>query len=371
MIKKILLVDDDKSLQSTFKKGLETYSENLQVVLAGDGQEAKDKLKSQDIFLVITDLKMPRVDGFSLLTHVMEHYPEIPVIVITGYGTPQMKKLARKGGAVGYIEKPFMIEDLAHAALSQLRKISEGGTLHHVSSGMFLQLIEMEEKTCTIRVEDKEGGLFGVLYFRDGRLLDAKVGEVRAEEAAYAIFSWDDVSISIQNSCSLTDGPVHQDVQSILMEAMRRKDEADSGPAPGQSAEEDFAPAEEIEVEPVEDDPFPAPEEGIVQEEDSELAIEDVSEEEDIPTVDYIRIKLSADLGNKSGIKDVYVDTQWNDLIKRFKGLGNLFQAGDLKLCYLDRGVEDDLVLLPGDENITISFKSKFPRDKIIQVLSK
>ena len=347
MIKKILLVDDDKALRETFRKGLETYSESLHVVTADDGENAMEKLKSQDIFLVITDLKMPKVDGFALLSHVMEHYPEIPVIVITGYGTPQMKQMAQRGGAVGYIEKPFMIQDLAQAALGQLRKISEGGTLHHVSSGMFLQLIEMEEKTCTIRVEDKQSGRFGVLYFRDGRLLDAKVEEKRAEQAAYEIFAWDDVSISIQNSCSLTDGPIHGDIQSILLEAMRLKDE--------KSKDEDTGDQEEAVEEVQELEPDDAGGVG----------------DDDISTVDYIRIKLRAELGDKSGLNDVYLDNSWDSLLRRFQALGSLFGSGTMRLCYLDRGNQGDLVLLPGPENITISLRSKFPRDKIINLLGR
>jgi CheY-like chemotaxis protein len=346
MIKKILLVDDDKALRETFKKGLETYSDSLHVITADDGENAMEKLKSQDIFLVITDLKMPKVDGFALLSHVMEHYPEIPVIVITGYGTPQMKQMAQRGGAVGYIEKPFMIQDLAQAALTQLRKISEGGTLHHVSSGMFLQLIEMEEKTCTIRVEDKQSGRFGVLYFLDGRLLEAKVEEKRAEEAAYEVFAWDDVSISIQNSCSLTDGPIQGDIQSILLEAMRIKDE--NSKQEGDIEDEKNEAVEEIEPESM-----------------------GGASEDDISTVDYIRIKLRTELGDKSGLNDVYVDTSWDILLKRFQALGVLFGSGPMKLCYLDRGGQGDMVLLPGAENITVSLRSKFPRDKIINLLGR
>jgi CheY-like chemotaxis protein len=343
MIRKILLVDDDKSLRETFKKGLETYSDSLHVVTADDGESAMLKLKSQDIFLVITDLKMPKVDGFALLSHVMEHYPEIPVIVITGYGTPQMRQMAQRGGAVSYIEKPFMIQDLAQAALSQLRKISEGGTLHHVSSGMFLQLIEMEEKTCTIRVEDKLSGRFGVLYFLDGRLLDAKVEDRRAEKAAYEIFAWDDVSISIQNSCFITEGPIQGDIQSILLEAMRLKDENLKTGMDEGDEELDTIDPEELEGEV----------------------------EDDISTVDYIRIKLRAELGDKSGLNDVYLDDSWDSLLRRFQALGTLFGCGNVKLCYLDRGNLGDLVLLPGPENITISLRSRFPKDKIINLLGR
>ena len=198
MIKKVLIVDDDQEMLLSLKEGLEKYDETFSVLMAGDGLIAVEKLKRHPISLVVTDLKMPRMDGFGLLSHIMEEYPDIPVIMITGYSTPDMEKLARDGGAVGYIEKPFMLENLARKVLTALRKESEGGTLHSVSSGMFLQLIEMEQKTCTIRLVDKSSGRQGVLFFHEGDLLDARVNGSQGETAAYEIFSWEEVNLSIQ-----------------------------------------------------------------------------------------------------------------------------------------------------------------------------
>ena len=162
MIKKVLIVDDDMEMLLSLKEGLKRYNDTFSVYIAGDGIAAIEKLEKYSVSLVVTDLKMPRKDGLSLLGHIMEHYPGIPVIIITGYSTNEMERLALEGGAVGYIAKPFMIEDLAKKILSTLRKESEGGTLHSVSSGMFLQLIEMEEKTCTIRIVDQTSKMRGI-----------------------------------------------------------------------------------------------------------------------------------------------------------------------------------------------------------------
>jgi len=202
MIKNVLLVDDDTEMLHALKEGFKKYQESFAVLLAEDGLQALKGLKQNIISLVVTDLKMPNMDGFELLAHIMEHYPDIPVIIITGYSTPEMEQLARKGGAVGYIAKPFLIENLARQILTTLRKESEGGTLHNVSSGMFLQLIEMEQKTCTIRLEEKSGGEKGILFFSDGELLDARVNNMQGESAAHEIFSWDAVNLSIQNGCA-------------------------------------------------------------------------------------------------------------------------------------------------------------------------
>jgi CheY-like chemotaxis protein len=225
MIKNVLLVDDDTEMLHALKEGFKKYQESFALVLAEDGLQALERLKRNLVSLVVTDLKMPHMDGFELLAHIMVHYPDIPVIIITGYSTPEMEQLAREGGAVGYIAKPFLIENLARQILTTLRKESEGGTLHNVSSGMFLQLIEMEQKTCTIRLEDKSSRKKGILFFHEGELFDARVNNMQGQTAAHEIFSWDAVNLSIQNGCALKENKIQSDLQPLILESMRRKDE--------------------------------------------------------------------------------------------------------------------------------------------------
>ena len=96
MIKNVLLVDDDTEMLHALKEGFKKYQESFAVLLAEDGLEALTRLKQNIVSLVVTDLKMPNMDGFELLAHIMEHYPDIPVIIITGYSTPEIEQLARK-----------------------------------------------------------------------------------------------------------------------------------------------------------------------------------------------------------------------------------------------------------------------------------
>ncbi|MBW1785315.1 MAG: response regulator, partial [Deltaproteobacteria bacterium] len=185
MPKYVLIVDDDKEIQHLIREGLARYRDVFEVVTADDGQAALETLQKIPIALVATDLKMPRMDGLTLLVNIVDHYPEIPVIIITGYGTPQMERVALDGGAVGYLEKPFLIEDLGRRIIGAIGKSSEGGTLHGISSGMFLQLIQMEQKTCTIRMLNKASGREGVLFFLEGELIDARVEHLQGEAAAH------------------------------------------------------------------------------------------------------------------------------------------------------------------------------------------
>jgi CheY-like chemotaxis protein len=340
MIRNVLFVDDDQEMLQALKEGLEKYRDTFQARLASDGTEAVSHLKQHAISLVVTDLKMPGMDGFSLLAHIMENYPDIPVIIITGYSTSEMKRLAQEGGAVGYISKPFLIEDLAKHIMKTLRKESDGGTLHGVSSGMFLQLMEMEERTCTIRLTDRASAKSGVLFFRDGELLNARVDEQQGLEAAYVIFSWEEVTLSIQNECPQKDNKINSDLQPIILEAMRIKDEAEDS-----SDDDDADEAETIDT----------------------LEVEETI---DSP-LETIKNLLKEQVGERCGLEDIYQDNSMAEVLRTVSDLGAVLQMGRLKVGYLDRDEDNDMVLLPGEPATIILVNPKCPRDKIIQVLNE
>ena len=339
MVKNVLIVDDDQEMLLALKSGFSKYQDTFSVITAEDGIAAVEKLKTNLISLVVTDLKMPRMDGFELLEHIMEHYPDIPVIVITGYSTPEMEKMAREGGAVGYIAKPFMLENLAKRVMETLRKESEGGTLHSVSSGIFLQLMEMEQKTCTIRLEDKTTGKKGVLFFKDGELLDARVHNLTGKPAAYQIFAWDKVTITIQNICPEMENKIQSDLQPLILEATRLKDEAT-----------------EVTHEP---------------EEESQKFTE--INEQAIPEnhLNTVSSVLEAEIGKRCGVEDIYHDDSWNGFISQMNAIGAVFHSGALKVGYIDRGDKNDFVILADKKPIIVAVSPRCPRDKIIQVLSK
>ena len=339
MVKKVLIVDDDRDMLLSLEEGLLKYDETFSVVTAKDGLAAVDQLRDSSISLVVTDLKMPRMDGFSLLSHIMEYYPEIPVIIITGYSTLEMERLARDGGAIGYIAKPFMIDDLAKRILTYLRKEADGGTLHSVSSGIFLQLMEMEEKTCTVRLVEKTSGKHGILFFLDGQLLDARCNGLRGEAAAYDIFSWDDVSLSIQNSCAQKERRIHRDLQAILLDAMRLKDELKRMGK---------------RMTPSKIPPTPAKEK-----------IEGAS------PVERVKQVLKREAGEGYGIEDVYEDNSWESFVKGVRRLGAAFKAGEFKVGYVDRGESSDFILIPGQNVTVVAVNPRCARDRVMEALSE
>jgi DNA-binding NtrC family response regulator len=106
--RKILVVDDEQNMRIALYEALSRNGH--QVVLAEDGQKALELVEKEAPALVITDIKMPRLDGLELLRRLKEKHPELPVIIMTGYATINSAVEALKHGASDYILKPFPVE---------------------------------------------------------------------------------------------------------------------------------------------------------------------------------------------------------------------------------------------------------------------
>lgn len=110
MQRSIMIVDDEKNTREGLKWALEATG--AEIHLASDGEEALVRLGSQPVDLVLSDLKMPRLDGMELLTHVREESPETDFVILTGHGTVETAVEAMKKGAFDYVIKPVNIDEL-------------------------------------------------------------------------------------------------------------------------------------------------------------------------------------------------------------------------------------------------------------------
>ena len=114
----ILIVDDDINILELLQRHLHSLS--YHTYKAVSVKEAVAILRDTEIDLLITDLKMPEVDGFQLIQFASEHYPNMPKLVVTGYPSVQDALSAIKSGAVDYLVKPFTKEELKQGVLKSL-----------------------------------------------------------------------------------------------------------------------------------------------------------------------------------------------------------------------------------------------------------
>lgn len=239
--KTVLIVDDERTLLLTFENSLTSYAPDLEILTAENGLQAVDLLGTGHVDLVVTDLKMPEMDGFQLLIHMKKNYPDTPVIVMTAIGFPEVADRLRSLGTVSYLEKPVNLKDLALKIFQGIAVASEG-RISGVTLAGFLELVVLERKTCALKVIS--GDRSGILLIKDGDLVDARTDDLIGEAAARDIVTWDDAEIKMGNYTGDRRKNVDATLGDILLDAFRSRDErkqaarAPGGPAaPGDAVD--------------------------------------------------------------------------------------------------------------------------------------
>jgi DNA-binding NtrC family response regulator len=107
---RLLVVDDEPSIRKVLAAQLGRHG--YHVTALDDGAAAVAHLEQHDVDCIVTDLKMPKLDGMSLLAWIRTHRPGTPVVVITAFGTVETAVDALKMGAFDYVAKPFDQDEL-------------------------------------------------------------------------------------------------------------------------------------------------------------------------------------------------------------------------------------------------------------------
>ena len=134
----ILIVDDEKNYPRILGAVLE--EEGYEIFTANSGPEALETLDGTDVDLVLTDMKMPIMDGIQLLENIKAKDPELPVIMMTAHGTVDKAVEAMQKGAYSYILKPFDNERLiiyVSKAISMFRVIKENRDLRNAVTSQY------------------------------------------------------------------------------------------------------------------------------------------------------------------------------------------------------------------------------------------
>ena len=120
--KRVLIVDDESTLVFFLKQGLKESGVANIVDGAASGEEALTKLTYNSYDLLITDLKMPGISGFTLVEVARSLHPYIRIILMTAFGSPEVQDEVQQLAVDGYLTKPFPIADLQELIRSILVK---------------------------------------------------------------------------------------------------------------------------------------------------------------------------------------------------------------------------------------------------------
>ncbi len=135
---KLLIIDDERSIRNTMKDILEF--EKYKVVLAENGREGLDLALSQSFDLILSDIKMPEMDGMELLTQLKKNEIDAPVVMISGHGTIDLAVECIKKGAFDFVQKPVDLQRLLISVRNALDKsvlVNETKVLRKKISGQY------------------------------------------------------------------------------------------------------------------------------------------------------------------------------------------------------------------------------------------
>lgn len=222
-MKKVLIVDDETSFLLSLKDLLKVHRGKFEILTAENGSVAVDLLRDTSVDLLVTDLRMPEMNGFELLAWVSRHQPQLPVIAMSAFGTPEIEARLRKLDTLQFIEKPVDLPVLEKAIFNGL---NAGGKsfIRGITLATFLQLMNVEKKDCTLRIAAPQGAAY--LFVANGELIDAEFAKLKGLDAALEIVSWGDAEIEMDGICRRQDDVIKMSLSHLLIEAFRIKDEA-------------------------------------------------------------------------------------------------------------------------------------------------
>jgi len=109
--KRVMFVDDEEGVRLAWNRYLSEHG--FDVTTAEDGEKAITKLRSEKVDVVVSDLKMPAIDGIELLQWIHDEQPDTRFILLTGYGNEKVERTVRELGAFEYLNKPISPDTLA------------------------------------------------------------------------------------------------------------------------------------------------------------------------------------------------------------------------------------------------------------------
>jgi CheY-like chemotaxis protein len=345
MIPRVLIVDPDPSLLKTVRTSFSRYGKLFQLWEATTAAAGALALNTEDFSLLVVDADVSLANGPPFPEYVTHRYPLLPVLVT---GRPEaLNSYAQDVGKryMACLRKPFEVSRLAETILVAVDWEPDGGTLHEVSTFIVPQMIEIERKTCAVKVTKLSSLRHGILFFADGALVEALCEGQTGEAAAHTILSWDKVEIAINNSCSVKERRIHSPSNAILLEAMRLRDEWEEKEAsegrrhdrPGERGQEN--------------------ERGTV---DSRTA----------PPHEPGANTFLKTLASTPGLEDVYQDETWDPLMKASDRVGGALNVGATKLVLVSGDQLDcDVMLLPADRTVVVTVDKRSRRDDMIETV--
>jgi len=224
MRNRLLIVDDEQDLLNNMGRYLSSFENEFEVLTASSGEEALVALTATEVDTLLTDIRLPGIDGIELLQKALEDFPHIKAIVMTAFGSQEIRRRSMDSGALRFMEKPVDLVQLRDVLL-QMGNRDEGwsGSLGGLDLFDFTQLMSLGTKDKVIHVSSTEGD--GILVFDRGQLIHASCGQETGPAAFSRMARWkgghfEEIHTEKSFQRNITSSTTH-----LMMETVRIQDE--------------------------------------------------------------------------------------------------------------------------------------------------
>jgi len=225
----ILLVDDDQDLLALYQQILAQLPSRPNIVVCNNGARAVAMLEEQTPQLLISDLKMPKMDGLQLLAIVRRRWPQLPTVVLTSLPDEEFRSRAYAIGVDLFWQKPSSEQEirLLLDCLESLLGRSNQSGFRGVQSKSLIDIIQLEcmsQNSLVLRITN--GPLRGQIWIENGEVIDATAEDLTGEVAFKGILAWKAGSFEILPAEPDHPRTIEKSYNGLLLETVQALDES-------------------------------------------------------------------------------------------------------------------------------------------------
>jgi len=339
---KLLLLDDDQDVLDLYREMFSQLPSKPEIHTVTSGARAMALLEAEPFSLLISDLKMPRMDGLQVLAIVRRKFPQLRTVVLTSIADEQFRARAYSMGIDLYLEKPASSKEIAFMldCVESLLEKEETGGFRGVQSKSMVDLIQLEalsQSSSVLRIMN--GKVEGKIWIEAGEIIDAGTEELNGEQAFRRILSWKTGTFEILPFDLARPRRIHASVQGLLLDSAQAMDEAKAEP-------EAATPKAEGRL--------------------SRLS--------EVPGVEFVLKLPDATAGplEQWGLENPEEISDWSaDVLKKFEKLGVKFQFGAFD-GFEAKGVQQEIhIVAAGNDHLTIGLQRFLTKDQAQSILKR
>ena len=234
--RKILILDDDQEFLATYGRIFSNLPSRPEVRVANCATRAMALLEAEPFALLITDLRMPKIDGFQMLLSARRRFPALRTIAMTAMGDQQYRARAYASGIDLYTEKPTTSAEIrlfGECVEALLEQGAHDGGFRGIQSKSLMDLVQFEclsQNSSVLRIS--HGSFEGRLWIQEGDVIDAEVQDLRGEEAFKQIFGWKMGHFEILPGDEQRPRTIHTSYESLLLDSAQTLDESSAAHGP-------------------------------------------------------------------------------------------------------------------------------------------